>query len=78
MRRYFLCGPAYKDVSPEAEERPPLEAVTEQRDWGQSRIAPEVRQWTVEWSQQFSEGRRPLNTEAEEALPEVLSEDTVD
>jgi hypothetical protein len=24
---------AYEDVSPEAEERPPLEAVTEQRDW---------------------------------------------
>jgi hypothetical protein len=26
-------APASKDVSPEAEERPPLQAVTEQRDW---------------------------------------------
>jgi hypothetical protein len=25
-------SPASKDVSPEAEERPPMEAVTEQRD----------------------------------------------
>jgi hypothetical protein len=36
LRREFDVGvgwsPARKDASPEAEERPPLEAVTEQRD----------------------------------------------
>jgi hypothetical protein len=47
-------APACKDVIPEEEEGPPLKAVIEQRDWAQSRIVSEVRQWPVEWSLQWS------------------------
>jgi hypothetical protein len=60
--------PACKDVSPEEEEHPPLEAITMQRSQAQlrqSRIESEVRQWTVEWSLQFSEAT-PARTEAAE------------